>query len=182
MATNTDLYGGSGGVPFDDGTTEQLISALTVWHGDVIDAVQFGYGSGTGPKHGGSGGACATAVVQPGECVVGVFGSYQNVVTQLGFVIAGFNSVRLFGPFGKPSTLQFAGYGRLRSISGRSGGYVDAIAFALDTSATPAPALQPPDWARQYTGIDLTGDTPPGPPPTPNFNHFDKPADPLNKS
>ena len=90
--------GGIGGSDFADTPSPEVrITALTVWHGKWVDAIQVFWSDGTSsPKHGGGSGDGTTIPLADGEYLVGIFGRYGEKVDSIGFV----TNNRVCGPYG----------------------------------------------------------------------------------
>ncbi|KAK1614147.1 hypothetical protein QYE76_019664 [Lolium multiflorum] len=136
--TTNGPWGGDAGWSHDTEVLPQRLLSVTIWCGDVIDALTFTYSDVNGKKHisgpwGGPGGVVHTIQLGPSEYLTevsgttGSFGQDADVVKSLVLVT---NSSR-YGPFGKGEGNRFQASMRgSRSISGffaRAGMYVYAI-------------------------------------------------------
>ena len=139
-------YGGRTGVSFADITTNPCgVSIRTIYirSGAIVDAIQieYQYPDGrryTGPRRGGDGGGGDRIIpVNPGEEIIGVFGSTGTLWNGLTLVSRLYlvkrtssGGVSIYGPYGTyASTNTFVVIGDIKSIYGRHGEFLDAIGF-----------------------------------------------------
>lgn len=104
--------GGATTSTFNDWPAAQYLGSITsvsVWHGEVIDALQAGYSGSTLPKHGGSGGALSVASFTPADPLVEVSGSYGPYygATQILQLTLKSRSGKVYGPYGNGSGTPF---------------------------------------------------------------------------
>ena len=126
--------GGIGGSDFADTPSPEVrITALTVWYGEWVDAIQVHWSDGTSsPKHGGGGGGGDTIPLAADEYLVGIFGKYGEKVDSIGFV----TNNRVCGPYGGDGGNVEYHYNDAKPLPpnvtivgfcGRAGEYIDAI-------------------------------------------------------
>jgi hypothetical protein len=83
------LWGGGGGAPFEDKITDgSRIAIIGLSHGSWIDALTLAIERSGGkvetlPRHGGTGGKMDQIVIDPGDWITEVSGTYGSYVTQL---------------------------------------------------------------------------------------------------
>jgi hypothetical protein len=128
--------GGTGGRPFHDNLTEATrVVAVRVWHGRVIDAVQFvwedRYGLDIiGPRHGGDGGELFELRIDRGDFITSIEGRRDRVITQLRFVLNEAPSPFIGSYVGIPFPAIRPKRGErpvVGGLFGRSATYLDAI-------------------------------------------------------
>lgn len=140
------LFGGSGGVPFDDATTSILptivgLKSLAILHGPFhgvrsIISIQATYLQADGteivaPRHGGDGaGTVSTIDFAAGEKIVKISGTTGEVVTSLEITTRNADGVtKTYGPYGsdEPGPPDFTLVGDINGFFGRGGDALDAI-------------------------------------------------------
>ena len=126
MQSDSGLYGGGGGSPFD--SAGDAVRSIRIRSGTLIDSIQFVYWNGqTSGSYGGTGGSPATIDLSPGESIIVIVGQSGSLVDRLTFVT---NFGRVFGPYGGSGGSPFqVSNCNLRGIFGRSGSLIDAIGF-----------------------------------------------------
>ncbi|MGK3997197.1 jacalin-like lectin [Sorangium sp. So ce1024] len=105
--------GGATTSTFDDWPAAQHLGSITsvsVWHGEVVDALQAGYNGRTLPRHGGGGGGLSVASFTPADPLVEVSGSYGSYygATQILQITLKSRSGKVYGPYGSGSGTSFS--------------------------------------------------------------------------
>lgn len=93
--------GGAGTYFEDQPPIGARLTALTVWSGDVLDALQATYGTGALPKHGGGGGGASPITFAADEYVTEIRGStgmYFGATHVFGLIIK--TNRTTYGPYG----------------------------------------------------------------------------------
>jgi jacalin-like lectin domain-containing protein len=134
--------GAGGGDPFDDTTLSSTpivgIQSLIIRSGRYVDSIQATYllADGTvltAPAHGGSGGNPSRINLAAGETIIGISGRAGTLLDQISITtrnVAG--TSKIYGPYGGGGGNDFVLDGVVTGFMGRSGEYVDALAFYLD--------------------------------------------------
>lgn len=124
------------------------ITQILIRHGARIDAIQVIYRSYDGTiigrgRHGGSTGGLSTITLGDGEHIVAVAGVINTrYVYQLTFVSrTASGETRIHGPYGHTSgaTSSFLVFGKINSIFGRSGSYLNTIGFYYEADGAHNP-------------------------------------------
>lgn len=128
-------YGGEGGGPFDD-RAHKSIRKISIFGGMLVDAIQLTYENGPGDKHGGDGGGEHSLELDTNEYVTSVIVRHSNLVQSLTFITNRGNRVEaggkgrpLLDKKGEETEVKAPNGMRLRGITGRSGKFLDSIAF-----------------------------------------------------
>lgn len=105
LAGTQGPVGGATTSTFNDWPTAQYMGSiinLTVWHGEVVDAIQASYNGATLEKHGGGGGAPTVAAFSPSDPLVEISGHYGPYygATQILQITLKSRSGHVYGPFG----------------------------------------------------------------------------------
>jgi len=133
-ASSTPVYiGGTGGNPFNDINMNAHISAVHIWSGSWIDAIQVDRMDQNGKtiigqKHGGNGGTLTTINLALGEFINKITGRNGTLIDHLTFYT---NYGRVFsfgGNGGNPFNDIHLNEG-LKNISGRASSALDGIKF-----------------------------------------------------
>jgi hypothetical protein len=134
-AAQTQVVGGSGGDPFQDGSNASgaRIAEVRVSSGTMVDSIQVIYilpngRTVEGPRHGGPGGQTNSFRLDSDEYIVGISGRFGKNIDSLRIVTNKRTSPLYGGPGGRqdyrvdvPSDSQAVGF------AGRSGSLLDAV-------------------------------------------------------
>lgn len=141
--TCSESFGG-GGSAFDDGNHESIRKILIFGCG-IVDSIQLTYENGPATKHGGNGGTEHSLELDIDEYFNSVIVLHGDLVQSLTFITNKGNMVKagansscdslLYDKQGEESKVKAPNGMKLCGITGRSGQYLDSIAFrwgALD--------------------------------------------------
>ena len=141
-----DLFGGSGGSPWDDniGILHPIvigIKCIKIYSGSQVDGLQVVYrqadGSETqGIHHGGHGGSLSVVTLEKDEQIIRIEGKTNGVlIDQLTFIVkSGEGKETRLGPFGKTGTTPFSVDGHIVGFIGRSGSLMDGLGVYLSVN------------------------------------------------
>jgi hypothetical protein len=150
---------------FDDWDEAEALGSIrhvTVWAGDVVDAVRVGYALRSLEKHGGTGGGRHDVALEPGETLVGLslshgeyFGAHHLCGVTLEIRGKG-GTTRTAGPFGSggnaadpmPSRIKAPAGEQIAALAGGSYLHSDgmeALTTLRATFASPADRVSPPE-------------------------------------
>jgi Jacalin-like lectin domain len=128
-------FGGDGGGPFDD-RNHKKVKKIRVFSGLLVDAIQLTYEAGDADKHGGNGGKEHSLELSSDEYVTSVVVRHSNFIQCLTFVtnkgnklVAGGKGRPLLDKKGDETEVKAPSGKRLSGIMGRSGSFLDSIAF-----------------------------------------------------
>ena len=133
-ASTTPVYiGGTGGNLFNDINTNARISAVHIWSGSWIDAIQVDRMDQNGKtiigqKHGGNGGSLTTIKLALGEFINKISGRNGTLIDHLTFYTNYGRIFSLGGNGGNPFNDIHLNDG-LKNISGRASNSLDGIKF-----------------------------------------------------
>lgn len=138
METQQGPSGGTGGSATYEIPFKQQLDAISVHANVVVDNIQFIF-PGSSPSAGGGGGKTYPAFgIPPGATLVGIRGSYRDVVEAISFIFSDGTESPTYGTLTPPpAATQFVltvpNGGTLLSVFGASGDYVNNIGLKYST-------------------------------------------------
>jgi len=129
-------YGGNGGGAFADPqhNYKDALTKIIVYSGDYVDSFQCIYTSGGGNRHGGGGGKPSEVVLNNGENITRITGTFKSYLNTIAFTSSSGREWHFGNNRGTDSFDVNVDGGVLQSITGRSGKYMDQISFVFTTS------------------------------------------------